>query len=89
MYYSDAPKKAPLNFIYLPFHHFENTYERSNGMPLILRFMAHCIQHGYNAEHVQWHLDQILDLAKEIPFARLGVVPDLEVVTFIKENEKS
>jgi hypothetical protein len=89
MYYTDAPKKAPLDFIYLPFHSVENSYERGNGMPLILRFMAHCIQHGYNAEHVQWHLDQVLDLAKEIPFARLGVVPDLEVVTFIKENEKS
>jgi hypothetical protein len=89
MYYTDTPKKAPLDFIYLPFHHLENTYERSNGMPLILRFMAHCIQHGYNAEHVQWHLDQVLDLAKEIPFTRLGVVPNLEVVTFIKDHERA
>lgn len=89
MYYSDAPKKAPLDFIYLPFHNAENTYGRENGMPIILRFMAHCIQHGYNAKHVQWHLDQVLDLAKEIPFARLGVVPNIEVVTFIKEHEKA
>jgi hypothetical protein len=89
MYYSDVPKKAPLDFIYLPFHSAENTYERGNGMPLFLRFMAHCIQHGYNAQHVQWHLDQVLDLGKEIPFTRLGVVPSAEVVTFIKEHEKS
>lgn len=89
MYYTDATKKAPLDFIYLPFHNADNTYERGNGMPLILRFMAHCIQHGYNAEHVEWHLNQVLDLAKEIPFTRLGVVPSLEVVTFIKKHEKS
>jgi hypothetical protein len=89
MYYSDTPKKAKLDFIYLPFHHLENTYERSNEMTIVLRFMAHCIQHGYNAKHVQWHLDQVLDLAKEIPFARLGVVPNNDVVTFIKMHERA
>jgi hypothetical protein len=89
MYYSDAPKKAPLDFIYLPFHHPENTYERGNGIQMSMRFMAHCIQHGYHAAHVQWHLDQLLDISKEIPITRLGVVPNAEVITFIKQHEQA
>jgi hypothetical protein len=89
MYYTDVPKKAPLDFIYLPFHHPENTYERGNGIQMSMRFMAHCIQHGYNEKHVQWHLDQVMDIAKHIPITRLGVVPTTEVLTFIKEHESA
>ena len=87
MYYSDVPKKAPLHFIYLPYHHPSNLYERGTGIQTSMRFMAHCIQHGYNEKHVQWHLDQVMDIAKHIPITRLGVVPTTEVLTFIKEHE--
>ena len=89
MYYTDVPKKAPLDFIYLPFHHPENTYERGNGIQISMRFMAHCIQHGYNAAHVQWHLNQLMDISTEIPITRLGVVPNAEVLTFIKQHEQA
>lgn len=89
MFYKATPKKAPLDFIYLPFHHEENSYERGNGMQITLRFLAHCIQHGYNAVHIQKHLDQVLDLAQEIPIARLGVVPNMEILTFIKDHEQA
>ena len=54
-----------------------------------MRFMAHCIQHGYHEAHVQWHLDQLLDISKEIPITRLGVVPNVEVITFIKQHEQA
>jgi hypothetical protein len=89
MYYSDVPKKAPLHFIYLPYHHPSNLYERGTGIQTSMRFMAHCIQHGYNEKHVQWHLDQVMDIAKHIPITRLGVVPTTEVLTFIKEHESA
>ncbi len=89
MYYTDVPKKAALDFIYLPFHHPENTYERGNGIQISMRFMAHCIQHGYNAAHVQWHLNQLMDISTEIPITRLGVVPNAEVLTFIKQHEQA
>jgi hypothetical protein len=89
MYYSDVPKKAPLHFIYLPYHHPANLYERGTGIQTSMRFMAHCIQHGYNGKHVQWHLDQVMDIAKHIPITRLGVVPTTEVLTFIKEHESA
>ena len=89
MYYSDSPKKAPLDFIYLPFHQVKNTYERSNGLEMSMRFMAHCIQHGYNSIHVQRHLDNVLNLSKEMPIARLGVVPNMDVLTFIKDHEQA
>lgn len=88
MYYTDVPK-APLDFIYLPFHHSENTYERGVGIQMSMRFMAHCIQHGYNAAHVQWHLNQLMDISTEIPITRLGVVPNAEVLTFIKQHEQA
>lgn len=89
MYYTDVPKKAPLDYIYLPFHHPENTFERGNDIQMCMRFMAHVIQHGYNPAHIQWHLDQILDINKEIPTARLGVVPNMAVLTFIKDHEQA
>jgi hypothetical protein len=89
MYYSDVPKKAPLHFIYLPYHHPANLYERGTGIQTSMRFMAHCIQHGYKEKHVQWHLDQVMDIAKHIPVTRLGVVPTTEVLTFIKEHESA
>jgi hypothetical protein len=89
MYYSDVPKKAPLHFIYLPYHHPSNLYERGKGIQMSMRFMAHCIQHGYNEKYVQWHLDQVMDIANNIPITRLGVVPTMDVLTFIKEHESA
>ena len=89
MYYSDVPKKAPLHFIYLPYHHPSNLYERGKGIQMSMRFMAHCIQHGYNEKHVQWHLDQVMDIANNIPITRLGVVPTMDILTFIKEHESA
>jgi hypothetical protein len=89
MYYSDVPKKAPLDFIYLPYHHPTNLYERGTGIQTSMRFMAHCIQHGYSEKQVQWHLDQVMDITKNIPITRLGVVPTMEILTFIKGHESA
>jgi hypothetical protein len=49
--------------------------------------MGYSIQHGYNREFLQHHMDFLGDLVSEVPVYSLGVVPDKEIIKFVKEND--
>ncbi len=87
MFYEDEPKKSPLNYIYLPFHSPKNSFEKLNVKNAVESFFPFCIQHSYNSELMERHLDVISDLCSVIPVSKLGVVPTKEVITFIKDND--
>ncbi len=89
MYYVDENKKAPLHHIYLPFHNAENTYEKLSGVRAIAELMAFCIQHGYREKNTSGLFQSILDLSQEVSIAKIGVVPTLEIIDFIKSREEN
>jgi len=87
MDYTDDYKKTPVNHIYFPYHHSENKYERLKGVEAIAQMMAFCIQHGYSTKNMSAHFEFIAALSQKIPLSKIGVVPTLEVVDFIKEQD--
>jgi hypothetical protein len=87
MYYRDTPRKAPLHFIYLPFHDLANSHKPIKGIHATMKLMAHCIQHGYNSTDVNQLLNIVLDLTKTTSIAHLGVVPNKEICQFIYDHE--
>ncbi|NTW32561.1 MAG: hypothetical protein HGB12_08060 [Bacteroidetes bacterium] len=86
MFYVDIPKVAPLNSIYLIHHSAENTIKKLNGALAVSRIMAHCIQHGYNNNFIQHHLEFLSHLCNNISVYDVGFKPDISIVNFIKEH---
>ena len=86
MIYVDAPKKEPLDAIYIIEHSSENRLEKLSGAAAVTAVMAFCIQHSYNPEFIVHHLDFVSELCAELPVYRLGFKSDASVVDFIKEH---
>jgi hypothetical protein len=86
MFYIDIPKEAPLNSIFLIHHSAENTINKLNGAMAVSRIMAHCIQHGYNNNFIQHHLEFLSQLCNNISVYDVGFKPDISIVDFIKEH---
>ena len=83
MFYVDIPKEAPLHSIYLVHHSAENTIKKLNGAIAVSRIMAHCIQHGYNNNFIQHHLEFLSQLCNNISVYDVGFKPDISIVDFI------
>ncbi|MCF8256632.1 MAG: hypothetical protein K9J06_03715 [Flavobacteriales bacterium] len=87
MFYADEPKQAPLHAVFLPFHSPQNTMARLKGSEAVSRLMAYCIQHGYEKTFIEHHLHFLSDMCGQLPVHHLGVVPNDEVIDFIREHE--
>lgn len=88
MFYADEPRNAPLHGIFLPFHSPENRIAPLSGAGATAQVLAHCIQHGYDRGHVEHRLYVVSGLCDAVPVYRLGVVPDADIITFIREHEQ-
>jgi hypothetical protein len=86
MLYADVPKEAPLHFIDIIHHAAENNIKRLNGAIAVSRLMAHCIQHSYNMNFIQHHLEFLSQLCNHISVFDVGFKPDIEIVDFISLN---
>lgn len=87
MFYTDEPKHAPLDTIYLLSHSPENTVRKLSGVKAVSRLMAYCIQHGYARNILENHTAFLSELINHIPVHELGFVPNTTVIDFIKTNE--
>lgn len=87
MYYSDKPKKAPLNGIFLISHAPENRIKKLSGVEALSRVRAFSIQNNFDRRFVEHSLNVFSDLVEKVNVYDLGFVPDTSVVSFIKENE--
>lgn len=87
MYYRATPKSAPLHALYLPYHHPINRYQKIVGAQAIAHLLAFTIHHGFDPEHVLHHSTVAERLLKEIPIAKLGVVPTTAIIDFIKLHD--
>ena len=88
MFYDDVQKSIELKGIYLIKHHIENTIERLNGALAVSKLTAFCIQHPYDKNFLEHHLEFISDLINYIPIYDLGFKPNNDVIDFIKKNHK-
>lgn len=88
MFYPDEPRQAPLHAIFLPYHSPENIIAQLTGAEAASKVSAYCIQHGYDRVHVEHRLDVVGRLCDAVPVHRIGVVPDAEIITFIREHEQ-
>ena len=89
MYYTDRPKKAPLNAIYLISHSPENKIKKLSGALAISKVMAFSIQNNFDKQFIQSRLEFFSNLCLSIPVYELGFVPDKSVVNFILANEEA
>ena len=87
MPYRDIPKVSRLDAIYLPYHAPANKMEPLSLLKAVSKVMAYCIIHGYNKEHLEHHLAFLTRLCSKLPVSLLGVVPDRQVIPFIKAGE--
>ncbi len=84
MFYVDINKKSQLNSINLIYHSKENKIEKIENAEAVSSFMAFCIQHSYNKEIIQHHLEFLSTLSKTIPIHKVGFLPDDRIVDIIK-----
>lgn len=87
MYYEDGNKKAPLHAIYLIYHSPENKIEQLKGVVALSSVMAFSIQNNYDKRFVQHHIDFFHRLSQNLTVYRLGVVPDMQIIDFIKASD--
>ena len=84
MFYSDLPKKSPLNAIYLIKHANTNTIQKISGVSAVSQLMAFCIQHDFNKSFIEHHLNFLSHLCNKIPVCKIGFLPDKHIIDYIK-----
>jgi hypothetical protein len=87
MHYYAKACHAPLNAVYFPFHNPVNTHEKMQGAKALATVLAYTIHHGYDPKHILHHSNLAEQLSTELSIAKLGVVPNHEVIDFIKNHE--
>ena len=85
-YYAQKPLEAPLNEIFLLRQSPRNQINRLTGVKAAMRFMANAIQHFYDKEMTERHLDRVLDIASRVPIFDCGFKPDLDIVEAIRKQ---
>lgn len=86
MFYVDVSKESPLHAVFLIYHSPENKIKKISGAAAVSKVMANCIQHSYNNDFIQHHLDFLTELCNHIPVYEVGFKPDIEVTDFIRQH---
>jgi hypothetical protein len=89
MFYTDDSKNALLSTVFLPYHHPENKAEKLNGIKAVVSIFAYCIQHGYDKNILNHHLNFLSEMCQQLSVFKLGFVPNYEVIDFIKKIEST
>ncbi len=87
MFYEAKPIQTTLDFIYFPFHANENIIKKLTEPEVFKNLFAYIIQHGYNEDQINNHLNLIKKISEQIPAFSIGFVPTTKVVDFILDNE--
>lgn len=87
MPYRDDAKNCSLNAIYLLRHASSNSVEKLLGVKAVSGVLTNCIQQGYNRKFLEHHLKFLTELTNTISVFSIGVVPNKDIIDFIKKNE--
>lgn len=89
MYYEDAPRKAPVDSVFIISHSSENVIKKIDDAEAVTHILAHCVQNNYNRDFIAYHIGFLAGFCEHTDVYLLGFVPDNTVVDFILENESS
>jgi hypothetical protein len=89
MPYVDQPKQTLVHSIFLPFHNSENTCVEIFESSAITAVLANCIQHNYDPNYTQNHLDFISDFVESSRVFKLGVVPKKDIIAFVQLQDST
>ncbi|TCO07433.1 hypothetical protein [Natronoflexus pectinivorans] len=84
VFYAQTPKKSKIDGIFLLKQSKTNELHQLTGLNASMRVMANCIQHFFNQEMTQEHLDRVLDFTTNTPIYDCGFKPDGEIVEEIR-----
>jgi hypothetical protein len=87
MFYRDTPKKQELHAIYLLKQTPEHTIQQLHGIDAVSRVLAFCIQHSYNKDWMQHHIQMVLEICSAVRVYVLGVAVQQGVLDFIREYD--
>ncbi len=83
MFYPDKPKQAPLSAVFLLKQHSWNYIKQLSGVAAITNFMRFSIQHAYDKQFLEAHLNLAHEVYKAVPVFELGFKPDAAIIDFI------
>ena len=86
MFYSDVYKRVKLDSMFLIKHANKNEAKKISGINAVSQLMAFCIQHGYNQNIIEHHMEFISHLCSEISIFEVGFMPNNSIVNYIKSN---
>ena len=87
MFYSDKPRKAELNSLYIIRHFPQNELRKVIGSEAVSKLAANLIQHGYDQRLTSHHLNFLSEMVEKTPVFSLGFVPNQTVIETIMQNE--
>lgn len=85
IWYDQQPQKAPIRSIFLLGQAPENKLIEIKGAIATMRVLSNCIQHFYNKEMTQKHVDSILQFGSETRIAQCDFKPDTDIVDQIRD----
>lgn len=85
-YYTDVPKSAPLDAIFLISQSPVNVLEPVTGAAAAMQFMTNTVHHSHAADSIERHLQSINRICSRVPIFRLGFKPDADVVDLIRKT---
>jgi hypothetical protein len=86
MFYFDVYKKVKLDSVFLIKHAAKNEVKKNSGITAVSKLMAFCIQHGYNLNIIEHHMEFISQLCSEISIFEVGFLPNNSIVNYIQSN---
>lgn len=85
MFYQDKPRFANLTAIYSIHHSKTNNLIELKGTDAVAAVLPNLIQHGYQSELINHHLNFVTEMIDKISIYNLGFVPDESVVQKVKD----
>lgn len=88
IWYAQQPLKAPINQIFLLHQAPFNQLTSLNGALAAMQVMSNCIQHNYQKNMTQTHLNSILQFTEQTKVYRCQFLPTTDIIQAILEEHK-
>ncbi len=83
-WYAQKPLAAPIDSAFLIRQYPFNKIKKLSGTTASMRIMSNCIQHFYNKEMTEKHLDYVIDFTSKTPVYDCAFKPDGEIIGLIR-----
>ncbi|MFT4594453.1 MAG: hypothetical protein ACI9UR_002086 [Bacteroidia bacterium] len=87
MFYADKPRKSVFKSAYIIRHELGNQLKKISGAHAVSALAANCIQHGYDKEMVEHHLNFLSQMVEQVSVFGLGFVPNETVIATVRNHD--